>query len=346
MPPWLVFNAQRSSMYPEIYVALEFRRGSQNRNHFNKLREEEGYIPNSERVRRRKKLKKMRMNNPGANHKLNHAAGEKKKAPQKMRTKKVSLVMPEKPNQSHFPRLPTKSSELKEKRVAPDPPSCLSSKPGLPPSASPASSAPTPTTLPVALPEVPATSPPRALPTAPSDVVPSAPSAAQSAAPAATLPDTQQAALPPNSPHLPSTNNYYEATATTFGHNGMHNRSATDSIPDTMPLNGVTCNTKDVGDSNKNSRKARSKRVMVSKKKNCVVIDTQVLAMECESGRYPTVTRFDGKHEELCTLCKKPGESAPIDCVFCKNTVHQVSKFVSHSEYLPSPWSTFSPLLK
>merc|ERR1712085_175828 len=43
MPPWLVFKAQRSSLYPEIYQSLKFRRGSQNRNHFIKVKDSEGY---------------------------------------------------------------------------------------------------------------------------------------------------------------------------------------------------------------------------------------------------------------------------------------------------------------
>merc|ERR1712086_87689 len=39
----LVFKAQRSSLYPEIYQSLKFRRGSQNRNHFIKVKDSEGY---------------------------------------------------------------------------------------------------------------------------------------------------------------------------------------------------------------------------------------------------------------------------------------------------------------
>jgi len=67
MPPWLVFNAQRSAMYPEIYNSMEFKRGSQNRNHFNKLREKEGYVSKGEKVRQRKRVQrvKVRMEDPG-----------------------------------------------------------------------------------------------------------------------------------------------------------------------------------------------------------------------------------------------------------------------------------------
>jgi hypothetical protein len=54
------------------------------------------------------------------------------------------------------------------------------------------------------------------------------------------------------------------------------------------------------------------------------VIDTQVLATECESGRYPTINRFYGDHEQQCTLCKKPEDDPLINCEFCKNAVHQI----------------------
>merc|ERR1712194_208845 len=49
MPPWLVFKAQRSSLYPEIYQSLKFRRGSQNRNHFIKVKDSEGYASVAEK---------------------------------------------------------------------------------------------------------------------------------------------------------------------------------------------------------------------------------------------------------------------------------------------------------
>ena len=54
MPPYLVFNSTRSSMYPEIYVSLGFRRGSQNRNHFMKARQDDGYIIPQEKKRLKK----------------------------------------------------------------------------------------------------------------------------------------------------------------------------------------------------------------------------------------------------------------------------------------------------
>ena len=58
-----------------------------------------------------------------------------------------------------------------------------------------------------------------------------------------------------------------------------------------------------------------------------VVIDSQVLASECEAGRYPTINSFSGDHDDKCTLCHKPEDdvTAPLlECDFCKNSVHQV----------------------
>lgn len=71
-------------------------------------------------------------------------------------------------------------------------------------------------------------------------------------------------------------------------------------------------------------KKSQDNRFYVNKNKDCVVIDTQVLAMECESGRYPTFNRFRGDHEVQCTLCKKPEGANLINCDFCKNSVHQL----------------------
>ena len=73
-----------------------------------------------------------------------------------------------------------------------------------------------------------------------------------------------------------------------------------------------------------NNLSKKSKRPLMNKNKGCVVIDTQVLALECESGRYPTINRFRGTHESLCTLCKMPGGTPLIECDFCSNSVHQL----------------------
>eukprot|EP00584_Thalassiosira_punctigera_P006812 CAMPEP_0172541046 /NCGR_PEP_ID=MMETSP1067-20121228/11935_1 /TAXON_ID=265564 ORGANISM="Thalassiosira punctigera, Strain Tpunct2005C2" /NCGR_SAMPLE_ID=MMETSP1067 /ASSEMBLY_ACC=CAM_ASM_000444 /LENGTH=654 /DNA_ID=CAMNT_0013327015 /DNA_START=30 /DNA_END=1991 /DNA_ORIENTATION=- len=89
MPPWLVFHGHRSSMYPEIYVSMEFRRGSQNRNYFERLKDEEGHVPKGEKMRQRRKIyrqqskrKRSRMKDPGENPKYcitAHAVTAKRK---------------------------------------------------------------------------------------------------------------------------------------------------------------------------------------------------------------------------------------------------------------------------
>ena len=59
MPPWIVFNDKRSPLYPEMYITLGFRRGSQNRNFYNKQKLDDDYVPKSERrivIKRRKRF--------------------------------------------------------------------------------------------------------------------------------------------------------------------------------------------------------------------------------------------------------------------------------------------------
>jgi len=63
-------------------------------------------------------------------------------------------------------------------------------------------------------------------------------------------------------------------------------------------------------------------------KKPPLVVDAQALAEECEAGRYPSISRFNGDHEGECVLCRKadiyPDADNPmIECDFCKNAAHQ-----------------------
>ena len=44
MPPWIVFNEQHSPMYPELFIAMKFKRGSQNRNWAGKAKTAEDYV--------------------------------------------------------------------------------------------------------------------------------------------------------------------------------------------------------------------------------------------------------------------------------------------------------------
>lgn len=44
MPSWIVFNEQHTSMYPELFIAMNFKRGSQNRNWAGKIKTAEDYV--------------------------------------------------------------------------------------------------------------------------------------------------------------------------------------------------------------------------------------------------------------------------------------------------------------
>ncbi|EED94509.1 predicted protein [Thalassiosira pseudonana CCMP1335] len=63
MPGWIVFNERHSSMYPELFISLGFKRGSQNRNWADKMALAEGYLSRNEKRRIRKK-KRRRMKDP------------------------------------------------------------------------------------------------------------------------------------------------------------------------------------------------------------------------------------------------------------------------------------------
>lgn len=59
------------------------------------------------------------------------------------------------------------------------------------------------------------------------------------------------------------------------------------------------------------------------------LIDSRALVAEVDSGRYPSFKRFEGVHEELCTLCRKKETPSTtkrkgvlLPCSFCKRAVH------------------------
>ena len=72
----------------------------------------------------------------------------------------------------------------------------------------------------------------------------------------------------------------------------------------------------------KNSR--RRKQIIINKKKQYQIIDTQVLAAECDSGRYPSINRYHGDHDVHCTICNVSDDVPLINCDYCKNSVHQL----------------------
>ena len=60
------------------------------------------------------------------------------------------------------------------------------------------------------------------------------------------------------------------------------------------------------------------------------IVDTRVIAAEIDSGRYPSIKRYDGDHDDRCSICKM--ESAPVTfsgvsnrvvaCDFCRQVAH------------------------
>lgn len=91
---------------------------------------------------------------------------------------------------------------------------------------------------------------------------------------------------------------------------------------DNRPSNAAAANT-----GSTDSEANEGVKVYFKGKKNPVVIDTQILINECDSGRYPTITRFEGDHLTECVLCTRKGaddEDPLIDCDFCQNTAHQI----------------------
>ena len=124
-------------------------------------------------------------------------------------------------------------------------------------------------------------------------------------------------------PALPSYGDHYDS--------GVHLDNNFDKMTDPMPLDGPSdslngaIDTINKSTSASHSRNKRCRKgISISKKKSCVVIDSQVLAAECEAGRYPTINRFHGEHEIKCALCKQPGDTPLLNCDFCKNSFHQL----------------------
>jgi hypothetical protein len=58
------------------------------------------------------------------------------------------------------------------------------------------------------------------------------------------------------------------------------------------------------------------------------VIDTRVFVAEVEAGRYPSIKRYSGPHDNCCAICKQielpslPGQVQLLPCDFCKQSVH------------------------
>lgn len=107
-------------------------------------------------------------------------------------------------------------------------------------------------------------------------------------------------------------------------------RESSSSVPLSDAIDPAATNVNVSEPENSNAPEAQDAGVKLylnGKYKNPVVIDTQVLVAECDGGRYPTITRFEGDHSTECVLCSRNGaddEDPLIECDFCKNTVHQI----------------------
>lgn len=72
-------------------------------------------------------------------------------------------------------------------------------------------------------------------------------------------------------------------------------------------------------------KKRRKKRTtdtsMTPKPSEPVVIDIRPLVEEVRAGRYPSMKVYNGEHLDICFLCKTPGEDV-YHCEFCVNSEH------------------------
>lgn len=346
MPPWIVFNSKRSPLYPEMYITLGFRRGSQNRNFYNKQKLDDDYVPKRDRRIASKRRKRFSLPGPKSTFKPSTHAS-------RFSSVKVEIVQPS------------------DQDIQPNVDDVNLSLPSLPPIDV------IQNTLPVlSLPSTHASLP--SLPSLPPiDITDTL---ASNAPPVTTdiLTDTMDVDFGSND----NDSDMLDTTTTAPTAHKMINKQSSSSTNRVLPIeeressipypdlgegwiqrrvkrpNSSTFDTMYLspdgwkfrslvdarnfvdGKANKGQR-ARGRRKPSAVKISYqppqtqeqdstgppVVIDTQVLASECEAGRYPTINLFSGDHDDKCTLCHKPEEDdeAPLlECDFCKNSVHQV----------------------
>jgi len=340
MPPWLVFNDARSSMYPEIYVTLGFKRGSQNRNWATKKRLEDGYVPRWEQKKDYKKRKRLSLDHtetkptPVLSTQVPTAGSA---ALASTTAKKSSTIPKSKSTQKKKPSTKQKKTKQPAKEKKDHPLELPSEPPALPPL--PTIANPDDVVMDVDFggsgnddlifetsdqlltEEVPAEESPKKMAAAvpqPTMKKAAAPPPPASKPPAAVAPPVKKAnAAPQDSVLMPppasKKKNATKAPPAVTTKGGNNKRKATTAAS----ASSSTTTT---------SKKSRRKGITINKKKDCVVIDTQVLATECESGRYPTINRYYGLHEAQCTICKKDDDDGTplIHCDFCKNSCHQL----------------------
>eukprot|EP00804_Cyclotella_cryptica_P026636 CCRYP_019089-RA/>CCRYP_019089-RA protein AED:0.16 eAED:0.16 QI:1468/1/1/1/1/0.8/5/144/860 len=378
MPSWIVFNDQHSSMYPELFIALKFKRGSQNRNWAGKKKRSEDYVSSHDARLNRKRREKQLLVNERApidslrqihEYALQQAAKQEAAKNERRKRKLVSKPPPSLPVDAP-PALPPPSLPVDAVAALP-PPLPVDATPALPP----------PLPLHEIMTDVMENSRVQLLSAAmgyinkeasegigkttnnnPNDadksrrdnevttspLLPSCDLLPSDKIVEAGLPKKKTSRKKKQVKKTAQTANEHEekpnsssslptlSSTAAVDSDGIFRESVKepDSQPIIVPitatvppenasnltsLDNETCMDGD----NEQGVKVFHKR----NKPNPVVIDTQVLVAECDAGRYPTITRFDGAHLTECVLCTRTDadeEDPLIECDFCKNSAHQI----------------------
>ena len=345
MPSWIVFNEQHSPMYPELFIAMKFKRGSQNRNWAGKAKTAEDYVPANgkcsvlisythsyqaywcrvvsfcltDRRNERKKQLKKRVLKYEKKSSIEQGRAQKESR-RKIRVAQIyQFALQQAAKQEEAKKCPkvVVSDQIHEfalKQAAKQEEAKVEKKKAKNKSKSSQLLEADITSL------TPPPLPPVAIPDLFENSV---------------VDETQTNSL------LQSTNKpKSNAVETSVQKNekrrprkkkankeGSGDSLRTNSAHD-QPLNIATrVITASVDDNNANDDNQGVKSRHRGKT-NPVVIDTQVLAAECDGGRYPTITRFVGVHLPHCVLCTRTDiddeDLLMVHCDFCKNTVHQI----------------------
>mmetsp|Transcript_14784 Transcript_14784/g.21864 ORF Transcript_14784/g.21864 Transcript_14784/m.21864 type:complete len:723 (-) Transcript_14784:89-2257(-) len=70
----------------------------------------------------------------------------------------------------------------------------------------------------------------------------------------------------------------------------------------------------------KKKRRRRSSGATPRPAPQPVIVDMMVLVEEVDTGRYPSIKRYEGEHSDSCAICKKKGTL--FCCEFCSNAEH------------------------
>ncbi|KAL7468222.1 hypothetical protein ACHAXS_008449 [Conticribra weissflogii] len=369
-PPWMVFNVERSSIYPEVFISLGFKRGANNTKFFVRQAQEEGYINAHEKHRARKNIKRRKRIDERKASGVPSLSGRSKTT--RNHSKQIcdynshTLLLGSNvenrtiPNYDNLPELPPVDCNVSIGSLdnLVDGPNAHTSGSLLP--------ANDPSIQYPSLPEYDrAVAPPSSFGMLRNAVIPDGNS------PSNPIMHEQQpqpqpvtgyktAVAPSHHGGLRHADNHLTAnkgakhSANSFTSDKSLAEEAMDAIAYAKSLAAAfeakyttidatnpsdACSTVAPG---KKRRKLNSQLSGISDegkeytledldlkpKKPPLVVDAQALAEECEAGRYPSISRFNGDHEGECVLCRKadiyPDAYNPmIECDFCKNTAHQ-----------------------